>query len=89
VPVAGARVTIVEKGLDAETDDEGRFKFDRVPRGQYTLRAVSGSKEAARSIELPGDDYDLVFTAGEDTGATGSDRDPPGRQGGPHGGRRR
>jgi hypothetical protein len=40
-------------------------------------------------VELPGEDYDLVFAADEDSGVNSSDRDPPGRQSGPQKDRRR
>jgi hypothetical protein len=88
-PVADAQVTIVERGLTTQTDEAGRFKFDRVARGHYTLRAISGSKQIDRAVDLPGEDYDLVFAADEDSGVNSSDRDPPGRQGGPQKDRRR
>jgi hypothetical protein len=88
-PVTDAQVTIVERGLTVQTDEAGRFKFDRVARGRYTLRAVAGSRQTERTVELPGEDYDLVFAADEDSGVKGSDREPPGRQGGPQKDRRR
>ena len=89
MPMADAQVTIVERGLTTQTDEAGRFHFDRVARGRYTLRAIAGSKQIERAIELPGEDYDLVFAADEESGAKASDRDPPGRQSGPQKDRRR
>jgi hypothetical protein len=61
-PVAGADVVIVERGIRTQTDDEGRFKFDHVPNGHYTLRAIAESGQAERDIVLPGEGYDLVLS---------------------------
>ena len=60
-PVPGVEVLIVEKGITNITDEEGRFRFDYVPYGQYTLRATADGRQAERRIELPGEDYDLAL----------------------------
>lgn len=61
-PVSGAEVVIVERGQRAQTDDEGKFKFNNVPRGNYTLQATHAGGEAQRTIEVPGEEYDLVLS---------------------------
>jgi hypothetical protein len=64
--VPGAEVLMVERGTTSITDEEGRFRFDYVPYGQYTLRTTVEGRQAERRVELPGEDYDLVLgtTAG-------------------------
>ncbi|HMA38099.1 MAG TPA: Pvc16 family protein [Chloroflexia bacterium] len=62
--VAGAEVLLVERGLQATTDAAGRFGFDRVPRGRYTLRVTIDSEYAERTVDVPGEEYDLVLPAG-------------------------
>lgn len=59
--VPGAEVSIVERGVSVQTDAAGRFAFDRVPRGRYTLRARTDSAQVERLIDVPGEDYDLVL----------------------------
>lgn len=39
-PVSGAIVAIAELGLDAVTDDDGRFAFHGLPAGPYTVLAA-------------------------------------------------
>jgi hypothetical protein len=81
-PVAGAGVRIVERGLETQTDEHGRFKFDQVPRGSYTLRATSEGAQTERKIDVPGDDYDLTIAGRSDgsisSGEKGDDHDTPG-----------
>lgn len=36
-PLAGVSVWLVERGRSAKTDQDGRFVFQRVPAGEYTL----------------------------------------------------
>jgi hypothetical protein len=92
-PVPEADVVIVERGLRTKTDQEGRFKFDHVPNGRYTLRAIAASGQAERGIELPGEGYDLVLSTSrparkeDGTRASGGDEPSEGRQDGK--GRRR
>ena len=93
LPVPEADVVIVERGLRTKTDQEGRFKFDHVPNGRYTLRAIAASGQAERGIELPGEGYDLVLSTfrparkEDGTRASGGDEPSEGRQDGK--GRRR
>jgi hypothetical protein len=65
-PVPGAVVTMVERGVSTTTDSKGRYRFDYVPYGTYTLRATADGAHAERRLELPGEDYDL--TLGESGG---------------------
>lgn len=60
-PVAGAEVLIVERATDTRTDERGRFKFDDIPHGRYTLRATTPNGQIERVIQVPGDSYDLVM----------------------------
>lgn len=73
-PVVGADVVIVERGLRTQTDNDGRFKFNHVPNGRYTLRAIAESGQAERAIELPGEGYDLVLSASRPARKEDSDR---------------
>jgi hypothetical protein len=82
--VPNANVEIVERGMSTLSDEMGRFRFDAIPHGKYTLRATAEEGTGERQIELPGEEYDLVLTAG--TSVEASSREPdesPGpRQGG-------
>jgi hypothetical protein len=60
--VPGAQVVIVEKNLSTVTDSYGRFKFDHVPHGRYTLRAIFDGSVGERQISVPGTEYDLVLS---------------------------
>jgi hypothetical protein len=73
--VPGAQVLLVERGLQVLTDAAGRFAFDRVPRGRYTLRATTETAQAERTIEVPGAGYDLVLP---DPGAPAAPSGPVG-----------
>jgi len=42
VPAEGARVRLVECGLSVLSQADGRFQFDEVPQGDFTLRIESG-----------------------------------------------
>jgi hypothetical protein len=56
-----AQVVLVEQGLDASTDKEGRFKFNNViDRPQYTLLAVApGYATLRKTVTMPATSYDL------------------------------
>ena len=55
VPVAGARIRLMECGLAAQTDDLGEFTISAVPNGSYTVRArLEGYAEAVEDVELAG-----------------------------------
>ena len=69
--VASASVRIMERGLETQTDEHGRFKFDQVPRGSYTLRATSEGGQTERKIDVPSNDYDLTI-AGRSDGSISS-----------------
>lgn len=60
--VSGARVTVVGTGLEALTDDEGKFTFPRLGHGDYTWRAVApDGKAVERPVTVPSGSYDLEF----------------------------
>ncbi len=37
LPLPGVRVTVVELGRRSRTDSEGRFEFQNMPRGNFTI----------------------------------------------------
>ena len=58
--ISGATVTLLERALDATTDDLGRFTFSGVPAGSYTLVvAAPGADERRREIQVPSGSYDV------------------------------
>jgi hypothetical protein len=60
-PVAGAWVAIPSLGLLATADDDGRFKFDRVPPGRHAVEVRAPDGGAAKTdVDVPGGKADLV-----------------------------
>ena len=58
--ITGAKVTLLERGLDAMTDESGHFIFSGVPAGTYTLVvAAPGVEEQRREIQVPSGSYDV------------------------------
>ena len=54
-PAPNAWVTLLETGQLAVSDDEGRFRFDRLRPGSYTVAARGpDGKEAEASSRSPG-----------------------------------
>lgn len=52
--IEDALVDVVDAGLRAKTDENGRFSFPLVPQGSRTLRAVAvGFTPAIRVVEVP------------------------------------
>jgi hypothetical protein len=82
--VPGAQVLIVEKNISTIADQYGRFKFDHVPHGRYTLRAISDGAQGERQIDVPGNDYDIVLAGREErrVGAGEEGTAPPSPQSG-------
>jgi hypothetical protein len=59
-PVSGAIVVVRESGASTTTDEEGRFRFRRVPRGQVTLAVrAPGRREVSRRTTVPSPEYDV------------------------------
>ncbi|UCD93844.1 MAG: TonB-dependent receptor, partial [Candidatus Zixiibacteriota bacterium] len=54
-PVAGARVTLVNTGYVALTDNSGRFSFDNLPPGEYSVTVSAPGYEIST-----GDKIDVV-----------------------------
>lgn len=62
VPLTGVEVTLVEPGLTATTNAEGRFTFANLSPGSYQLRAqAAGYAPVEKAIEVPGalGEYDI------------------------------
>ena len=58
--IPGATVTLLERALDATTDDRGRFTFSGVPAGNYTLVvSAPGVDQQRRAIQVPSGSYDV------------------------------
>jgi hypothetical protein len=58
--IGGAVVVLRETGESATTDDEGRFRLARAPRGPITLQIrVPGRREVTRRAEVPAPQYDV------------------------------
>ncbi|MEE8391935.1 MAG: carboxypeptidase regulatory-like domain-containing protein [Anaerolineae bacterium] len=58
--IPGATVTLLERALDATTDERGRFTFSGVPEGSYTLViSAPGADEQRREIQVPSGSYDV------------------------------
>jgi len=58
--ISGVTVTLLERGLDALTDGQGRFRFSRVPRGRYTLAiSVPGMEEQRAELAVPSNSYEV------------------------------
>jgi len=59
-PLAGARVTVRERGVTAQTDEEGRYTFPHLEEGQYTLVVSASGREATEHrITVLSPRYDL------------------------------
>jgi hypothetical protein len=65
-PITDAELTLVERGLVARTDAVGRFRFDGLQPGSYTLRTVApGFATLDTAIVVPGaaiDAFDVSLT---------------------------
>jgi hypothetical protein len=64
-PIAGAVVDVLDAGLRATTDELGHYRFERVPAGTRTVRALAvGFQPLTRSFDVPGpsEDYDFSLT---------------------------
>jgi Pvc16 N-terminal domain/Carboxypeptidase regulatory-like domain len=69
-PVPNAWVAVPEAGLWAVSDDEGRYRFDRIRPGSHRViaRTASGDETEA-TIEVPGAPLDLEIGSGGRAGA--------------------
>ncbi len=64
--IAGALVDIIDMGIRATTDTEGRYSFLRVPVGTHTLSVVAvGFQPKVQTLTVPGpqEDYEVVLTS--------------------------
>jgi Pvc16 N-terminal domain/Carboxypeptidase regulatory-like domain len=65
VGIAEAIVDILDIGLRAKTDAEGRYSFLRVPAGSHTIRAIAvGFEPKTQPLIVPGQsaDYEITLT---------------------------
>jgi protocatechuate 3,4-dioxygenase beta subunit len=83
VPIAGARIAIVELGLSTTSDSNGQYSFSAIPIGQYNLRInwKTGEKLTRRDLEIsvpgaPGA-YDLNVAAYVVAGQIKDDKGAP------------
>jgi hypothetical protein len=63
--IGGALVDLVDMGIRATTDAEGRYSFLRVPTGAHTIRAaVVGFQPVTQPLVVPGrpEDYEVNLT---------------------------
>lgn len=60
IGVPAAKVTLLERALDAITGADGRYSFSGLPAGQYSLLiSLPGVDELTRIIQVPSDNYDV------------------------------
>lgn len=52
-PIAGAIVTVIGTGREAETDAQGRFRIDGLPSGDYTVEALKLGYSTGTSAASP------------------------------------
>jgi hypothetical protein len=58
--IAGATILLREPGLQAISDEAGRFAFPGLPPGLVTLVAqVPGRPDVSRAVEVPSSSFDL------------------------------
>ncbi len=58
--IPGVSVTLLERALDATTDERGRYTFSGVPAGSYTLViSAPGADQQRREIQVPSEAYDV------------------------------
>lgn len=60
-PVAGAVVTLVERGIRTQSDRYGRYTFRNVPPGTYTVQVAAGGEEAELQLTVPDGRPDLAM----------------------------
>jgi hypothetical protein len=63
-PLSGAVVDLVDLGLRATTDRDGRYSFLRVPAGTHPLRAIAvGYQPGNKTLTVPErpEDYDIIL----------------------------
>ncbi|MCI0438202.1 MAG: MSCRAMM family adhesin SdrC, partial [Chloroflexi bacterium] len=58
--IPGVAVTLLERALDAITDEQGRYVFSGVPEGLYTLVISAPDRGEQRvPVQVPGASYDV------------------------------
>lgn len=62
--VAGATVTVKERGLYAVTDEGGYFKFSGLARGAWTIKAEAGGRSVEVVLEVPAPDGEYIVVLG-------------------------
>lgn len=74
----GLPVVLVERGQTQLTDAAGRFRFDRLGPGAYTLEARQDGRTVRQEVTVPSANYDLIFGVTPGRGA----ETPAGQKGG-------
>lgn len=62
-PVPGAVVRVRDRAYSTVTARNGSFSLAGLPAGEYTLVAETETEYGARTVEVPGPEYDLVIGA--------------------------
>jgi hypothetical protein len=60
-PVAGAEVTLVERGTSTRSDRFGRYTFRNVPPGTYTARILVRDRSVEHQLTVPKGEPDLAM----------------------------
>jgi hypothetical protein len=60
-PVAGAEVSILERGTRTHSDQFGRYTFRNVPPGTYTIRVVARERSVEHQLTVPDGAPDLAM----------------------------
>ena len=59
-PIAGARVSLRDRGLSSVTDEQGRFSFHQVPVGRQVLRVEPlEGRTIEQEVMVPSERYDV------------------------------
>lgn len=64
-PIGGAIVDVLDAGLRTTTDADGHYRFEHVPAGTRSLRAIAvGFQPSTKAIDVPGPSevYDITLT---------------------------
>lgn len=61
-PLRGARIRLIERGLDVPVQEEGKYIIGLLSRGRHAVEiAVEGRKPVRQTLTIPSDNYDIVL----------------------------